>query len=250
LLVNDKLTRHDIQEDLFANGAQPWWLYKSASESDRSDGAGEVKPSTRSAHGARILSLAEIRPDDYLLHWTRQRDGPWPNETDAKYLDDLIFGVAAADHSKLAALLRILATGRLIATNRLTRDSRPVVCFSEVRVCELPGLRKFRQHLGRWDFETAGIAIRKSTLSRMGARPVHYGSESEWSRVPAVDRPFFHINDPGTTRTDWSSEKEWRLIGDLDLRAIGTDDVIAFAESFPDAETLASISRWPVVVLK
>ena len=50
-------------------------------------------------------------------------------------------------------------------------------------------------------------------------------------------------------KIDWREEKEWRLKGDIDLTRVGPDQAVVFVRSLVDAETVAAVSRWPVVVL-
>ncbi len=146
-------------------------------------------------------------------------------------------------------MARILASQRILATNQLTRDHQPVVCFSQLPLTQLPERRVFRKHLGRWDFQPFGIAIDRESLAEMGAKPVIYGDEEVWASLGDQQRPFFQLESTRRQDIDWREEQEWRLIGDVDLNRIGCDSAVVFVPSLPDAEVVAALSRWPIVCL-
>ena len=243
LLCDEHLTAPKVQQELIDAGASRWLLYRDEQlyEGTSSQTTGEYKS----------VSIKSLNLEDYLLHWTRQQTGPWPNQSEHQFVDDLIFGSTSAAHDRLSTICRILATGRLIASNRLTRDSTPVVCFSGVAVDRLPELRVFRSHLGRWDFETIGIAIRRSVLVSLGAKKVIYGDQATWENMPADQRPFFQLekSENKSGQIDWSREQEWRLAGDLELNRLNTDDAFLFVSNAEEATTVASYSRWPILNL-
>ena len=140
-------------------------------------------------------------------------------------------------------------TQRMIASNALTRSPTPVVCFADVRLTEIKQRRTFRSHLARWDFEPYGIAIRKDSLERWGARAVIYGDQNRWNALSDADRPFFQAVSSQDGKEDWRSEHEIRLCGDLPLKRLGPDEAVVFVPSLEAAEQIAPLSRWPVVVL-
>ena len=49
--------------------------------------------------------------------------------------------------------------------------------------------------------------------------------------------------------TDWTAEREWRHVGDVPLDEIPPDAALLFVPTETEAEQLATISRWPVVVV-
>ena len=59
-----------------------------------------------------------------------------------------------------------------------------------------------------------------------------YGDETTWENLPAKDQPFFQIAK-STTRTgnvlDWTVEKEWRVLGDVELREFKVGDIFAIS---------------------
>ena len=248
LLVAPSLTKSSESKKLIQAGATAWWLYPSARHvSDPTHLPGHVETG-EPAHGAAVITVADVDSTEFAVHWTRRRDGAWPDQSDPEYLDDLIFRRDSSDHHALSSLRMILMTQRVLASNVLTRSPTPVVCFADVRLGEIEERRIFRSHLARWDFEPYGIAVRKEFLERQGARAVIYGDERDWEALADGDRPFFQ-RAMGEGKHDWRSEHEIRVCGDLPLRRIGPDDAVVFVPSRDEAQLIAPLSRWPVVVL-
>ena len=77
-----------------------------------------------------------------------------------------------------------------------------------------------------------------------------YGDDSDWKTLSSDHRPWFQLQTSKNGKIDWTLEQEWRLVGDLDLNRIGTDDAFAFVKTHSDAERLSEICRWPIVVLE
>ncbi len=256
LLVDSRLTSRVVREELVALNATSWWLY--------SDSVSAHTPQESTAIGPRffsdsavasdlpipILELSEIKMDRYLIHWTRRRLGPWPDQTEDEYLDDLIFRAPRRQHDDLATLARILAGQTILATNRLTRSLHRVVCFSNLPLDKILDRKIFRPHLSRWDFQPYGIAIERDKLAQLGAQPVIYGDEGVWEALPDELQPFFQPATSKSKGIDWRTEKEWRMVGDLNLRRIESDAAVVFVRTAEEAKLIAPISRWPVVTLE
>jgi hypothetical protein len=198
----------------------------------------------------QILAVGEIPVANYLCHCTRGTDGPWPDQDRAEYLDSLILGRPEAAHSALAALTRIVRQRRLLATGRAIRGGTPVVCFTAAGIAEIRHLRTFRTHRRRWDFEPYGIGLARDWLQQCGGRPVVYGDEALWNTLADSQRPYFQRRCCGKNGAiDWSIEREWRHVGDLDLENLPPDAGFVFVPSMDEARHLIGLSRWPVVVL-
>ncbi len=243
LLHNNALTKTKTRTALLESGAIDWLLLPD----ERTENGDRVQLARRPA---RLLPLDSIDQSQYLIHWARQQSAQWPDQDPDAHLDRLIFGSTEDRYHEMMTLCRIIASNRLIAAANLTRASAPVVCFSAVPVGELPQHTVFRKHLARWDFVPYGLAIRKSTLLSAGIKAVTYGDQSTWEAMSPEDRPWFQMKTTANGKIDWSTEKEWRLRGDLDLNTIGIDDAFAFVKHTADAERLAEICRWPIVVLE
>lgn len=183
----------------------------------------------------------------YLTHTTRSCPGPWPGESVEEYADSLLDSRPDANHSPLAALMRIVTQRRLIASNRSIRGGYPIVSFTACPLGELPALHCFRTHRVRWDFEPYGLCLRRSWLTERGARPVVYGDEELWRSLPPSDRPFFQIAT-GESGIDWTVEREWRHPGDVDLSSAVSGDVFAFVPNYEAARSLGEITNWPTTL--
>jgi hypothetical protein len=245
LLLNKQLTTSKLAEGLLNAGAIGWRLLTGSKASEFAD--------TEALGGfseQRSIHFSEVKDQSLLIHWTRRRVGPWPDVAYDEYLDDLIFRSGRRRHNELSALCRILASRTLLASNDLTRDRRPVTCFSAMSLGDLVEKRVFRAHLSRWDFEPYGIAFSPSVLKRQfNARSVVYGDEATWDSLSTNDQPFFQTRQTKTGKIDWRDEKEWRVLGDVDLSQVGPNDAIVFVGRGSDVAAIAELSIWPVVVL-
>jgi hypothetical protein len=196
-------------------------------------------------------TVGERLPWPALWHATRRHEGPWAGQTEAEFLDELLFERPERDRSALATLRRIVTERRLRASPWALRGGVPSVCFSAAPLHERPAMRTYRAHRGRWDAEPFGIAIRAELLALRGARPVIYGDESVWKTLAESDRPWFQrqATRAGKTPIDWTGEQEWRLLGDLPLEGLSPDDVRVFVPDAATAERIAAECPWPVLAL-
>lgn len=180
---------------------------------------------------------------EFLSHWTRSPPRRWPDQNQMSQFDPLFFS-GTQSFSPLATLLRILTTRKLLSNGDLVSQKQRVICFTEVPLRDFPSRRIYRSHLSRWDFEPWGISIRKSTLTRLKARPVTYHSKNP--KIPAsphYDRAVLRHS------ADWKMEREWRVMGDIDLNRIGRQDAVIFVPDVAAAKTLAPYSQWPFVIV-
>ena len=243
ILHDDKLTSAKTRCQLIDEGAIDWLLLPSQTTSD-------VEPNSISntadepAHNVKVRSLDEIDENEYLIHWTRARSGPWPEQSETDHLDDLIFGSTRSKHAEIFSLCRILASQRIIAAGDLTRDHTPVVCFSEVPPSELRNRTVYRKHLQRWDFLPYGIAIKRSVLEKIfNCKPVIYGDDETWNQLRDHQRPLFQTAASSDGKTDWRQEQEWRVIGDVDLRKLGRNDAFVFTDKENEPEKLTQLTQ-------
>jgi len=239
-LHDNTLTPKSVRESLLAAGAVDWLLLPHD----------EAKPATTDTIITKHRDLSDLDQSEYLIHWTRARPGAWPDQSAEDHWDDLIFGSGGFNHSDVYSLCRILASRRIIASANLTRDSTPVVCFSNVPLGKLRDKTIFRKHLQRWDFLPYGIAIKRSTLTQQfDCRPVIYGSDETWKTLPDSDRPFFQLKKTSDQKIDWQEEHEWRVIGDVDLRKVDLSDAVVFTGNEKDLEKLSQLSIFDLIVI-
>ena len=85
-------------------------------------------------------------------------------------------------------------------------------------------------------------------LQSWGARPVIYGDEASWLRLDTAHRPYFQKRGTSDEAIDWRVEKEWRIAGDVDLSKVAAEKAVVFVPSQAEAEQIAQLSRWPVLV--
>ncbi|MBM84308.1 MAG: hypothetical protein CMJ78_27445 [Planctomycetaceae bacterium] len=242
IACGDGLVEGPQVDDFQQLGAILWYLHRSDQEI-----SGETEDPPE--HEVPILKSSDVDAWNYLTHCTRGRQGPWPKQTEEDYLDDLLLDRAGADHSCLAALCRILNQQRLVASNAAIRGGYETVSFTEANPEELLRLRSYKKHRGRWDFEPYGIAIRIDRLREMGIQSVQYGSESDWDNLPNERRPYFQLNRE-VEGFDWSIEREWRCVGDVDLSQLGEADAMVLVPTHAEAFAIGRVSRWPILVLE
>jgi hypothetical protein len=250
IAVGPGLTPPELAQGLLDLGAVGWSVPQ-ADEQRRAD-AQAALPEGPERLPAAMTAVPPAEGWEFLTHCTRRRDGPWPGQSEQEYLDDLILGRPGADHSALAALRRIAQQQRLIASSEGIRGAARAVSFTDVPLAELRRLHVFRPHRGRWDFEPFGICIRRHWLEQLGARPVLYGDDRLWAALPPEQRPFFQMRQAraaGHSSMDWTVEREWRCLEDVDLRRLPSSEAFLFAPSDADARDLARVSRWPVAVV-
>ncbi len=189
--------------------------------------------------------------EDMLIHWTRGVYGPWPGETRADYFEALTKYKSGNPRDAFATLEHILSTGVLRGEGKMIRGGTPVVSFTECNPCEILESVSYRNALGRWNYEPYGIAIRRSRLLEFGAQPVIYGDKNDFDQLNPVLKPFFQYKGQKTKtrRTDWMIEKEWRIIGDIDLESI-RENVKVIVPLRKEAERLQEISTFKIVALE
>ncbi len=248
LALGDALVPSEVATELQSLGAVGWWLFVE-----------HVSNVLAPPQVAGTLETCPTMTDipwpngDYFVHWTRRQDGPWPDQSEADFIDDLLLRQEAGSHSAFAALSRIVQQRRLIASAAGIRGEATVVSFSAKPLRELTKQRTFRAHRGRWDCETYGLCLRREWLQARGAKPVIYGDDHHWSTLTKSDRPFFQLNTTrsrrGAKMIDWSQEAEWRVLNDLDLSEAGREDAMLFVPTEDEARQIAAVSPWPVLVL-
>ena len=241
VLHDDAMTKSTVREPLISQGAIDWLLLNSTTETPLEE--------SKTKNGRRA-SLSELEESEYLIHWTRARCGPWPDQNEPDHLDDLIFGESGGQHGDVFSLCRILASQRIMGSSDLTRTTTPTVCFSDVSLSELRERTVYRKHLQRWDFVPFGVAIkRKILIERFDCRPVIYGDQETWESLSADERPLFQVCQSSDQKIDWQQEREWRVVGDVDLRQIELRDAVVFAGNENDLSKLSQLSLFDLIVI-
>ena len=175
--MGEQLIDARLAGQLLAMGAVGWVVFRSPGSGSPHDtrsvhGAGE--PCAPGGPGCGIVCLPDAAAWPYLTHCTRRQWGPWPEQPEQAYLDDLILQRGDGDRSALSTLKRIITQRRLLASARTIRGATPVVSFTSIPVAQLHHLRVFRPHRGCWDFLPYGILHPAPLVgaSRHAARPL------------------------------------------------------------------------------
>ncbi len=185
----------------------------------------------------------------YLIHCTRSRLGPWPDQSLSQFHDELLHRPWKTQPTVLQSLTRILQLRRLIATHAYRRSDIATVCFSGNSISDLMAMRCFRSHLARWDWEPYGIMIERGWLVEQGAKKVTYIDRVAAKSKTSEELAFSQIVSKEPTSTDWSEEQEWRFAGDLRLNAIPFSKAIVFVPTLSDAMAVQPISPWPIAIV-
>ncbi|MEW5768591.1 MAG: hypothetical protein AB1797_13445 [bacterium] len=205
------------------------------------------KPQRCPAAANTLLIGPPFRLSEYLFHYTRSCYGPWPGQSWADYIGSLVAGDTGAAHTGFDTLCRILSERLIRASHRLVRGNVPVVSFSACLPTHLANIRKWNPALIRWTFEPYAVAIRKATLDEMGALPVIYGPEAKFQQLLEIERVRFQLHAP--PKTDWSSEKEWRITGDIDLSHLSPEDLLVVVSTEHEALSIQEKFSLPVINL-
>jgi len=174
--------------------------------------------------------ISPFPPGNWLVHWTRASAGPWPGERAWEFYRDVLERPGVSVRSAEETLVRILSEKRIAGSIWRLPRNETAVSFSSLEVSEAVHLMRWRKRFVRFSFEPYGVAVRAGALLDRGARPVDYIVDG----APASDsdeRLFQHAKG---TLTDWESEREWRISGDVDLAGIGAGDLLAVV---PDIRT-------------
>jgi len=240
-------TSTDSSLDWLQRGAIGWIAMDRASERASDVAKSEVPiPSTVQP----ILPLRNLIGSQrkLLIHCTRARRGPWPDQSLAQFHDELLHSPWLQYPDVITSLKRILSQQRLIATKYCRRGDIETVCFSEVPIDQLLKRRRFQSHLSRWDWEPYGIMIDQEWLMEMGVKPVSYVDREQAKKMSDGQLTYSQIVSNRTTSQDWTAEKEWRLAGDLRLTHVPFSKAYVFVPSMAEAVAIQHLSRWPIAV--
>ncbi len=171
---------------------------------------------------SKINPNMDDRLSDYVVHWTRGSNLPWPGENRYSYYDDIVKSNTYYPRNALQTLRRILSEKKLRASSRHYRKNCAAVAFSSLFPSEALHLMKWRARYREMSFEPYGIALKMTTAERFGIRRVLYGNVEMYQYLESEDRPYFQaIGRKGF----WIPEREYRHIGDFDLSQIEDRDM-------------------------
>lgn len=253
--LGPQLVPSPLAEQLLNLGAIGWILLPpDRSENDplvvRNDPVPSYFPVPAAISWETVPRIPWSGAESYLTHCTRGPAGPWPEQTEQEFLDELLDPHPPAERSALNALVRIIEMQRILGSAAGLRGGTAAVCFTAVPLTALRSLRIYQPQRKCWNFEPYGICIRRDWLVANGTREVIYGDEETWHTLPEVDRPFFQRRGTrrGNRPRDWTREREWRHLGDVDLSGVPRSAAVVFVAALHEVELIARVSRWPVTL--
>ena len=255
--INSPKSRQTIRTDWLDRGAIGWLnprnpdLSESHSKLQTGNiGCGPLTESRKNETYQPIFPIRLFRSESaqFLIHCTRSRRGPWPDQSIDQFHDELMQSPWETQPTVLETLQKILTQQRLIATNNFRQGNIDTVCFSSNEITELLSMRKFQSHLARWDWEPYGIMIERAWLESNGAKQVSYIDRANAKHMSKDALAFCQVVSGDSNSTDWQTEKEWRIAGDVRLTKVPLSKAIVFVQTYSEARALQPISRWPIVV--
>ncbi len=178
---------------------------------------------------SQVSSEAANMGERFIIHWTRGCNGPWPDERKGQYYAD-VENQDAHPRSAFHTLMRILETGKLMASSAHKPKAVPTVSFSGLPPVEAAGLMRWRSRYRQMTFEPYGIGIEKEEAERLGILPVRYYHKGE----PVNNEYRWRLQSAGT-RTNWKNEMEYRFPGDFYLPDIDCRKMICFCRTKKEA---------------
>jgi hypothetical protein len=203
-----------------------------------------------SIHTSRLNPSLILWPDGFLIHWTRASHGPWPGESKADYYRDFVLPVALESgyhRSGFRTLTRIVRESRIRASSWKIGSGAAMVALTECSPMESVPLIRWRKRWSRWSFEPYGVAVHRNWLQERGGKPVRYLTESEWNSHTPIEAPWCHRK--GRKADIWPAEREWRVLGDLELDIAPPEAIRIIVKSSEEVAQLQPICPWPVVPL-
>lgn len=170
--------------------------------------------------------------DQYIIHWTRATNGPWPTEKKHAYFSDISMA-ECYPRNAFHTLQNIIQTGKIIASSTHMPRKTPTVSFSGLAPERIIPLMKWRSRYRRMSFEPYGIGIEKATAGQLAIVPVHYYRKGEY---PENEEPW-KLQSRGM-KTDWKQEAEYRYPGDLHLSDIDRDRLACFCHTRDEAQAI------------
>ncbi|MBU1318501.1 MAG: hypothetical protein KKG33_03275 [candidate division Zixibacteria bacterium] len=184
---------------------------------------------------------------DYLTHWTRSFDGPWPNQKSFDYYDEMIASAGSYSHRALNSLKNILQTSKIFGTGERIQGGYEVVSLTERHPADAVTLMKWRARFVRWNFEPYGIAIERNFAESIGIRPVIYATPNIFQNMRDCDKPYFQ--NKGEKSGNWEPEQEWRFHGDIDLSELPADKAKIIVRKGSEINEVRELTSCEVVAL-
>lgn len=184
----------------------------------------------------RINQRTERALADYLIHWTRSCNGPWPGETRGDFCRAIARSGSEYPRSGWDTLSRMLSEKKVRASRRHLAGAQAMVAFTAASLSECAALMSYRSRYREMTIEPYGLALPRETVKALGGRMIQYLPPSQWRKLSPPAQLFAHAEGPDGAK--WKQEKEWRIVDDLDLGEIWSKLIILT----PDAISARRIS--------
>ncbi len=194
----------------------------------------------------RLTPDVDARLDGHIVHWTRTCHKPWPGESSYDYYDAISSGVDSYPRRALDTLCRILSERRLRASSRHQRQGIWAVAFSAQPPSEAIKLMTWRARYREMTFEPYGLAIESSLADKLEIRRVFYGNPDMYGYLEPENRDYFQSLG---LKGNWMPEREYRHLGDVDVRSIPSGRLIAVVLYPEDVDTVRRVHDGPVLSL-
>jgi len=173
----------------------------------------------------------------YLSHWTVTFNGSWPGEDQFDFYCAIMDSREYYPRSALKSLERILKQKKIFGTVKYSRRGRSFVSFTALPPARATELMRWHPRKQRHTFEPYGIAIDTCEAHKIGIKKAIYGDQNTYRNLPEKDKPLFQAVG---NKADWSKEKEFRIIGDLDLNRIDPKKWFAITLNTEEASSIST----------
>lgn len=149
----------------------------------------------------------------------------------------------------LLTLTKILRSQKLLGGNGFIKGGYTCICFSEAPIAKLSYLLALNDS-DSYKYQPYGIMVDKKWLYQQGARPVIYGPDPDFDRLPE-EMKYRHVRFWLSDRysVDHTSEREWRIRTDeLPIDKAQVTVVVADRDA-KEALCKSGFDKWHYAVL-
>ncbi len=196
---------------------------------------------TKAVKHAYQMTTDQLNPElarlgtDYVTHYTRTANGPWPGESMRDYYRAIVRSDSYPRHAA-ATLGKIIEERRIVGSARHMPRHIPTVSFTFLRPAQLVPLIRWRSRYGQMSFEPYGVAIKHEQAVKLGIVPVEYHERRSYDGVP--DEYAWRCQSVGV-KSDWRKEKECRCRGDCDLSGVPPSEMLLLTRFRAEADMLS-----------
>ncbi len=192
----------------------------------------------------------DIPWNEFLYHYTRSSFGPMKNESKEDYIARLLKNDPLISNTALDVLINLARNGTILASGKMIKGGYPVVSLTSIPPTKISGIKKWNKAAIRWTVENYGIAIRKDLLKKLGAKPVCYIPPEDYSKLPHCERYRYQKHQKPSSL--WKHEREWRILGNINLKDINSDSAFWFVSKRQDVKRFKSFvtTSFPIIVLE